>query len=636
MSSKKNFLMTLESHVDKIVLAVIILIGLVLLWLYVLSNPYAEKFGSREYSPGSIDKEIEKKADQLLEDLEKLPEPKPYEYAFVDDFKKQLQCSISDVSSELAIQFPGIGDKIIEEDRLYDVPVIPALYEVQMATLRGAARVPLEQVSPGNPYKSAESELADIDQVTISGRFDVQSLYNNFQLSFTGPSLKSTWKDPKLASPVFAKMDLQRRRQLKDGSWSDWQEVPRTKIDAYQELLGKLPTDIDQMQFGINVWMSQYENPEVQLDIVQPESYLFEISKSEWLPPEYLNEKYDLLEKEKDAEKRRLREERLKQTETTRGGDQRTTATRQPQTRERPARERQTRGGRGGGDMMGMEMMMGGKETAARPTREPERTVESVQKDADAEMITGTTQLQAQRDPLLVWAHDDTAEPGMVYQYRIRLGVFNPIMGKDWFRQSQAEFKDQIVLWSAFSEPTDPLEVPKMLHIFPTETLVAKNGEKTVEGATVEVAKYHLGQWKSYSFDVYPGQVIGGPITAEELEEAKRASEKKTTRDADMMMGGAAMMPAANEGNVDFTTPMVMVDMMKGLSWGSRILRSTFDEMLYSDGGVIVQLPVGKNNWPKSIRNDYQMVQDAMEEEVDVRGYGRGGGDMMGMEMMMY
>ncbi|MHC4926283.1 MAG: hypothetical protein ACYTER_02940 [Planctomycetota bacterium] len=644
MSTKKNFLMILESQVDKIVLVVMVLISLALLWLYVLSNPYAEKVGSKKLSPGNIDKEIKTKADLMLDGLEELPETKPYQYAFVDDFKKQLQCSIPNVSSQLVIQFPGIGDTIIEEDRLYDVPVIPALYEVQKATLRGTVRVPLEGVSPGNPYNNVGGELSDLDQVTISGRFDVQSLYNNFQVSFAGPSLKSTWKDPKLATPVFAKMDLQRRVRLEDGLWGDWQQVPRTKIDMYHELLGKLPTESDQMQFGVNIWMSQYEDPEVQLDILQPQSYQFAISKTKWIPPEYLNEAYDLIEKEKEAKKRQLREERMQKRTT----DTDRTRDRGTPDRQRQPKNRQTRGGDGGGGggrggLTRMGMMMD-TEARNRPTREKKRTVGDVQKDADVEMLKATTRLGAKRDPLLVWAHDDTTQPGRTYQYRIRLGVFNPIMGKNWFRQSQTEFKDQIVLWSAFSGPTEPIEVPRMLHIFPTETLVAKDGEKTVEGAKVEVAKYHMGQWKSFDFDVYPGQVIGGPVKEAELQEARRAAEKKSTRGTEMMMGTAMMTDTlmrsyGAEEEVDFTTPMVMVDMMKGLSWGSRILRSTFDQILYSEGDMIVQLPVGKTNWPKSVRSDYNMVQEAMEEAVDSSGIGgrmgRRGDDMMMQDMMM-
>lgn len=625
MSSKKNFLVMLESQVDKIVLAVIVLISLALLWFYVLSNPYAEKVGAKKLSPGQIDKTIRQDADRLLEELDKLPsdEYAAYNETHLSDFSKMMECPISDVSSELVVQFPGVGDAIIEEDRLYEVPVIPLLNDVQLATLRGAAKVPVDEVGPANPYEKAETDLADIDLVTIAGYFDVQSLFNNFRLSFDGPGLKSSWKDPKLATPVFAKMQLQRRTK-RDGSWDEWQDVPRTQIDMYQKLLAQLPLIPDEMQFGINVWMSQYQNPDVQLDILQPQSYLFEISKTAWMPPQFLIESQEIIGKEQEQEKRRLREERQKANEAQqRGGDRRTT------TRDRrPTRDRTTTGR----DPMTMEMGGDRDRTAARTTREKERTVADVEKDVEGEMLTTIDRLQARRDPLLVWAHDDTAEPGQTYQYRIRLGVFNPIMGKDWFKQSQAEFKEQTVLWSQYSEPTEEIEVPKMLHVFPMEIIA--DASKAVEGAKVEVAKYHLGQWQSYDFDVFPGQIIGSAVTLAEIAEQGTAEE-----DREESLGRTSQ---DEEDEVDFTTSMVMVDLLKEINWGTRMRRSDYYQMLYHDATGLVRLSVGKSNWPKDVKQSYDAVQKAMEEDVNSRssdGFRRQGmpNDMMMMdEMMMF
>ncbi len=636
MSSKKNFLVVLESQVDKIVLTVMVLISLVLLWLYVIGNPYAQKVGGKKLSPGEIDKNIKQNADRLLDELDALPSDDyaVYNETHLSDFEKMMQCPISDVSSDLVVQFPGIGDEIIVEDRLYDVPFVPALGEVQMATLRGAARVPVDEIGPGNPYKTAETKLADMDFVTISGRFDVQSLYNNFRLSFDNPGLKSSWKDPKLATPVFAKMELQRREKLPDGLWGDWQEVPRTKIDTYQELLSQLPLNPDEMQFGVNVYMSQFQDPDVQLDILQPPSYEFEISKTEWMPPQFLNETQEILEKQKEEEKRKQREDRLKANETANrggGGERRGTA-RGGATRERrPARDRQEQQNRRD-PMMGME----GERLAApaRATREKERTEKDVDRDVKGEMLNSVSRLQAKRDPVLVWAHDDTTEPGRTYQYRIRLGVFNPIMGKDWFKQSQAEFKDQTVLWSRYSEPTDEIKVAKMLHVFPTDTITGASD--TVEGAKVEVAKYHMGQWQSYAFDIFPGQIIGKSVTMEELAEQRDDSRD---READLRttMPQTQNQPEETE-SIDFTTSMVMVDVLKDLNWGARIKRTDFYQMLYHDAVGIIRTPVGKNYWSRDIKNDYAMIQDAMKEEVDSRGFedfGRRGGPR-GMNDIMF
>ena len=637
MSSKKNFLVVLESQVDKIVLVVIVLISLVLLWLYVVGNPYAQKVGAKNLSPGEIDKKIKQDADRLLEELDELPsdEYTVYKETHLSDFERLMQCPISNISSDLVVQFPGVGDAIIEEDRLYDVPFVPALNEVQMATLRGAARVPVDEVGPANPYQNAVTKLADMDQVTISGRFDVQSLYNNFRLSFDNPGLKSSWKDPKLAIPVFAKMELQRREKLEDGSWSDWQEVPRTKIDTYQKLLEQLPLNPDEMQFGVNVWMSQFQNPDVQLDILQPVSYQFEISKNEWMPPQFLNEVREIVKKQQEEEKRELREQRQKANETpARGGDRRTGNRGGGGTRERrPTRERQPQQNRRD-PMMGLEGDRDRLATPTRATREKERTEKDVERDVKGEMLSSVKRLEATRDPILVWAHDDTTSPGRTYQYRIRLGVFNPIMGKDWFKQSQAEFKNQTVLWSRYSEPTEEIKVAKMLHVFPVDTI--KGESEAVEGAKIEVAKYHMGQWQSYAFDTFPGQIIGKSVTMAELAEQRDDSRSRNRDETDVRM----MNPnqPQEEEKIDFTTSMVMVDVLKDLNWGTRIKRDAFYQMLYYEKAGIVEIPIGKTYWSKDVKSDYEMIQDAMEEEVDSRGFEDFGrrGMPRGMDEMMF
>ena len=505
MSKKKNILVILESQVDKIILGVIVFISLILLWMYVIGNPYGEKVrvGGREVSvnPGNIDRKIKEGADKLLDGLEQ--PPKSSEYSVYDKtnlprYMEKMQCAIPDIPSDLSIPYPGVGEAAIVEDRLYAIPVIPAVTDVKTAVLRGAAQVPLEEVMPGMPYTSIETKLEDIDFVTVSGHFDLQQLYNNFQLSFTGPGLKSSWKDSRLAKPVFAQFELQRRTQLEDGSFSEWTTVPRSKIDAYKKLLEQLPLHTDQMQFGVDVWMSQYESEDVQFDILQPDSYLFGISRTEWMPPEFLDETLQILKKQADKEKKELIEARRKSRETTdRGTNRRTTR--------RPSPTRPT----GGRDM---ETLGGERERERQAARRTERTLKDVERDMENAMLKKGARLENMREPVLAWVHDDTIQPGHTYEYRVRMGVFNPISGKDWFQKDQLAFKDQTVLWSDYSEPTEAIEIPKMLHVFPIDPLKAKDDSQEIEGVKVEVARYYMGRWQSHEFDVYPGQTIGYPV----------------------------------------------------------------------------------------------------------------------------
>ncbi len=110
-------------------------------------------------------------------------------------------------------------------------------------------------------------------------------------------------------------------------------------------------------------------------------------------------------------------------------------------------------------------------------------TLDDIYRELDEILITGRTNLRRIREPLLFWAHDDTVEPGKSYRYRIRLGVFNPIAGTNKFNEQDEDLKNQIVLWSEFSEVEEIVKVPGTLYFFPRDV---KNAAGIV---TVDVAR---------------------------------------------------------------------------------------------------------------------------------------------------
>ena len=62
---------------------------------------------------------------------------------------------------------------------------------------------------------------------------------------------------------------------------------------------------------------------------------------------------------------------------------------------------------------------------------------------------------------------------------------------------------NQVILWSPFSEVTKPMAIPRMVYLF------AKNVQDKTKTATVEVARYKLGYWRTEDFQVRPGESIG-------------------------------------------------------------------------------------------------------------------------------
>ena len=235
------------------------------------------------------------------------------------------------------------------------------------------------------------------------------------------------------------------------------------------------------------------------------------------------------------------------------------------------------------------------------------------------------------RDPLLVWVHDDTPKPGKTYQYRIRIAVFNPIAGKDWFQSDQTDFKDQLVLWSDYSEPTDAVFIPKRTYVFPMGVVADKDAPDDIEGVQVEVAKYYLGRWRDFDFDVIPGQVIGYEV--EDVQDADGSQDA---------VGGYEMM-ADERGTgqdlerVDFTSDATLVDVNREVVWGTRLRAGTLYKMLYHDDAKkMQQAAVGKSNWDSGTRDIYNEIQESMTQDIEQRSPGMmPGGPMDDMMMMM-
>ncbi len=616
----KNILALLEGHVDKIVLAVSVLVSLFLLWHFVIGNPYGEKvrIGGREMKlgPSKIDQYIKRKVEAVLPELDQAAPPlPPNNKAYLSEYDRLLQSSLSGISSTVAITpLPSEGDVVVEEDRLYALPPIPSLTEVAVGRLRGAAKIPIEEIGPDRLYAQSESEIADIDLVTVSARFDVQALYNNFQQSFMGPRLKTAWKDDRLAAPVFARLEVERRTRQDHDDWGPWETVPRTAIDPQRKLLEELPLVLDDVSFGVEIWKAQYEPQDVQHNILQPEAYLFTVSRTEWMTPEFLDETMKITKK-KELEEKRKRMEELRNRRSTKPTDtRRRTAARRPEPRGRD------RGGMPGG--------MPGYENPARPTRaatQKERTVEGVQKDFEKELLNEKSDIQSMRDSLLVWAHDDTAKPGKTYQYRIRIGVFNPIAGKDWFQDAQADYKNQLVFWSDYSQPITEVAVPKRIYVFPMDVIADRGTPGDIEGVQVEVAKYYLGQWRDFDFDVYPGEVIGY-----EVEDVQEADGTKN------VAGGYQPTDSKELDKVDFTSDITLVDVAMEVVWGSRLRLGTLYKMLYYDTEKkMQQVAVGKSNWHSDTRRIYDEIQESIARGVEQRDPGTMFNEMNPDEMMM-
>jgi hypothetical protein len=726
-----------ENHVEKIVL---VLVGAVCVWLFftrVIFSPNVMMLGrtGKAYTPGQIDRYIfEQKAQELRVKLQEQkkggvgktyagkldgpidPKKDTWIAGIIDrplskGFQGLFDSPLGFINATLTTATPGAAAVAqAQSDRKYRLPLVPDVTDVGVNLIRAAAYVPLQEINLQTTYDKAAVEPNDIDLVTVEGRFDVAELYRRFRASFAGVDVqKEEWRDPCLAQPIFAAVQLERQELADDGRWMAWQPMPRSRVEANRERFRVYEKISDLPPGGLGVRLMQFKDDMVTSELLQPEAYQIASAEEEWFPPSFYG-KFKDLQRKVEAEKRRDESEKNRKQTTTdtrrditgRGGQGGIYGGGIQGGRGAPGSARgrnlpggmqggdiyggqtggrrgrggaltgpggypgQTRSGRRGGpgsDMYGDMYGMPGETGLRRKT-----STNEVYFDFYPEMITFREDLSKRTKPLLIWVFDDTVEPGKTYQYRVRVGVFNPVAGTGEVVERDESKKDQVILWSPYSEITKPVDVQQRTYLF------ARDVQNRTNTATVEVARYALGYWRTESFQVQPGETIG-----KEMEPKKEDDREKRLKDRARMAGGYGYgypggadritgrpgMPPMGPGGVpgygmplspdqqnvpktiDYDTGKVLVDLVQVNDWGNapNLRPRLYYDMLYTgDGTHLEHMPVSAANWPKDVAAAYQYVQTEKRREPQpfrafnkggLRGRGRGGrGGMEGYEDM--
>ena len=706
----------LEAHVEKIVLLFVGLVCIFLMITRVIVSPNQVSFGDDKYSPAAIDERVYEEA-QLLRDkvTPSTDDLEPYQ-SKLDEFLAMLDSSISDIDVNIWPQVPyAVGETTRGAGGKYRLPRIGAVDEVDIEHIRAAAYVPTDVITPENPYSKAANEPNDIDLVTVEAKFDIKTLYDRFKQCFVD-DVEQQYSDPCLAKPIFAAVQLQRQELDENGTWSDWLNIPRSKIDHYGELFESVE-DAGILPPGrLKVWKLQFDDWQLQIDLLQPEAYAMASAKEEWYPPVVHRKFLEIQRKEDIEEARKARED--KQTANERsdsrrsrssafggatgrasgragggmsggamdglyggaGGDtSRRRSSRTGGSRSSRSGVTSLEGGQGGltnrrrrgtsrdrttelgGGRLGMEdYMMPGMPGDRLARRGP--SMYDVYDEFDKIRLTGRTLLEKMKEPLVFWAHDDTVEPRKQYRYRIRLGVFNPIAGTDQLSAQDISRKNEVVLWSEFSDVTEPVEIPGRLYFF------AKHIREPANIVTVQVSKYVNGYWHSEDFKVGQGDVIGGLVETETETDRQRNQRRSEVggygRGMDPRMGAGRGMSDPRMSSlgsygrpeeksvvpetIDYGTGAVMVDAVPVNDWAGdkNLTARRYYDMLYSmDGTDIEHMPVRTSYWAKDLRDVYGRI--SVLENVTKEPFksfksgtrarpGRLGGDEMGGYDDMY
>ncbi len=697
-----------ENHVEKIVLVVVGLVCVVLFFKWVIFSPAVVTLDGKKLSAGRIDKEIFEKAKELERRINSTSEGQkatPYKSVLTSRIDANNPAIAGLFDQPLQQGFKGlfhsplasitIGPPVIHPGRTmatsmrrYKLPPrIGEVTDVAAVHLRAAAWVPLQELTVQNGYDKVNVEANDVDLVTVEAKFNTVELCRQFRAYFAGENVaKAEWRDPCLAEPVFAAVQLQRQELLDTGAWSDWQEIPRSRSETYGELFTVNERVQDLPPGGLEIRMMQMRSPLVRMNLLQPEGYQIASAEEEWFPPSFYS-KFKNLQRKVEIEEKREEREKDRGTQSTRddgrirpggaGGAQGGQAT-GPGGRYRSGsgaggvgdsmyggaggtRDRRGRGGQAQQDAMygpGYGDQTTRKRGASKSrTRNPDEaamygegmygpgadlsgktTTNEVYYDFAQTLINFRTELDKLEKPLLFWAFDDTTQPGHTYKYRIRLGVFNPIAGSNQLAEQSADKKDQAILWSDFSEVTKPVDVRERMYFF------AKDVQEPKKSTTVEVARYILGYWRTADFDVKPGEAIGKEMAPPKVEEKKRLPGQgpRITDPAmaaydpmGMGMPGGSLYGAPDPTKastpelIDYRTGKVLLDLVQGGDWGEapNLRPRMYNEMLYTgDGRNIEHMPIGTQNWPKDLVAAYQYVKTEVRREPEAfRQFKKGG-----------
>ncbi len=580
--AKKQSMNIFESHVEKLVIVLALAVFGWVFVTYFVSSPGVE-VGQETVSASEAAKLAAQKAAEIVDSLS-IPDTRslPEVELFADNLFARVK-PFEGTGIPLSPPHKGTAD-LPEDIRYYSMPVISVLENVKINMDQVVAVVPSE-VGPDDSQldpDSVEWVDKDISLITVSAVFSINELYENFERCF-GPSVN---KNPlEVYNPVVALVELQRRRLNPDGSWSEYEIVPRLEVDAVKDIELSLANINKLSQTAFELLIKDRQNYNTQLEIMQP--FPYEIAgEDDWTDPV-------------EAEETAGDTTRRGSAAAVRGMGRRSAGSRS-RTRARTTRGR-TSSRRGGAAPGGMELGMGmppgleggfGGPPAIQPPM-GRRVTSSRRGRPPTERDDLPPEFK--QDKIHIWAIDGKAQPGAIYSYRLRVGFFNPIAGHNWFRskEDQSKYKHQRVLWASSVDLEQVVRVPRSTLFFPKTSI----GAVADASVSVEVYRKQSGRWRKRTFRVASGSEIG-TVVNEPLNPAKaRARVRDRGR-------RTAIDENIETIEVDYRTGVTVIDVVpKSSHWyikPNMIRELTCADIIYRDyDGNIKRLGTHKYTWPE-------------------------------------
>ena len=304
-----------EEHIEKIIL---IIVGVLCAWLLVtrvLLSPNVVEYKSKNYTPVTIDKMIYEDAKEL-DNQKASPDIPEIVIPQKSNYTELFESSLKDIE----LDFPPLTPLNYEPDisSEYPEPKIGTVTDVDIEFTRAVVYEPTIEVTREKPYQSNLSEPNDLDFVTIEAKYDIANLYKEFYRCYNG-AVSEALANQGLDTPIFASVNVQRKRKLNnnDDTWSEWENVPRAKIDYNKDLFKVVENFSDLPLGGLKVYTFRLNDKLTQLELLQPEPYQIASANKEWLPPKLHREFITAQKKDERTAKEEERANEINRTTDT-------------------------------------------------------------------------------------------------------------------------------------------------------------------------------------------------------------------------------------------------------------------------------------------------------------------------------
>jgi len=522
----------LEKNVEWLAVA---LGGAFLVWmvyLYAFQKPVTTVVGASKLAPGEVDtrtadgpaRSLQAAMAESSKDLPNIPEPD-----FVTDLRKRLDPQVA----EVAMATPWSGEPLPASEMRGPAPVAPLPAAVVIALPKAPAPDSLQfsqgrsnvlipppqaagvQAAPGG----GQGTPADKNWVTVAGIIHTKPIADEFARVKIPDQLSLT---------LVLRVELVREEQQDDGSWGPEQTIPplsnvsllplpdasaagKAAQGPYKDWAEKDQKDLLQPDFyqvlQADPWLMPGVPPPTPVEAPFDPSAVTDPST---LTPDERKQYEDYLEKKDQDAKDKARQLRQQQLPPQRPNN--------PGGPDGPGG--QGNGYRGAAEDAQRPMTLAQAIAPAAPSNPmippggpadatAGNNINPAMNNPSASLPIGSFDPTKQAD-IVVWAHDDTVQPGKTYRYKLRYYLKNPVWQTTNVCNPQA-LADQFYIVSTDNNVwTDAINVKSETNFF--VVAVSPSARPIVK---FDIFRWKNGVWQMQTAEAGPGDMIGSvdPVT---------------------------------------------------------------------------------------------------------------------------